>query len=684
MMPQCQGTGPHKSYGRNPGDIDKAKRNEPKTAPTADLKAASPETRMRDINRERRTKATVGGVDTLQGSRDKREIRICRVEAEGAVEKGRTRVRAGGQGQTRWIRRNRTQPLEHDKARSESINLSVRGKEEGSEEKGMTARFSIRPEQRVRRQRPKSKNQRCGEGYRSGDFYVGILELNKDYEKMSKSEKEIKWNDRIRGTTPHASSCRQDSEERFCFWLNPPDQTSGRPAAGLQTWMDRFGVTGAEYQDQAGGFRGGVIESEQGKQNMTWQDILDSVIRFSTSTATDRASNNSEEEELTLAERRVWKALLGGNATVQCQNNGVCQKTLYFIGCIIYWLWKDNADLIDKDNKAWAKCQSIRRGIFPERDNHLFTTKEGWKLIQRGKRTCQAGNNFMTCEMEGLGLVMSIYEAINSLCPKCPLSGMNEFLNMIQTPGPTQDIFCRKRAGKPPLCQIGQAKEDDSVKLKTGDEDQEVTLPPVQEKLTSNTPRADETEAPAGRRHPISNTDSAVESSQERLRQDKDDRGTQGHETQKTMEPQIEMDNVQDKGTGGNSSTQSQEEAGRSTIETASSGLRTKHHDQTPTTEDKLAKDPGSSRQQINPEVMTSEAGQGADPESSVKTEEATTGAGGEIVGGVVGVSLMLVASSYGLYRIYGRRRVKYRTKNGGARRNIVQYGRVTTERTEG
>ncbi|EUD63830.1 hypothetical protein C922_05788, partial [Plasmodium inui San Antonio 1] len=143
---------------------------------------------------------------------------------------------------------------------------------------------------------------------------------------------------------------------------------------------------------------------------------------------------------------------MGGNEEVQCDANGSCQKMISLIGCIVYWLWKDDGRLIIANTKAWSSCDRLQERIFGTGETELFKAHDGWRIKRTYQKTCQADDNFEHCQLEALSVIVSVAEAISKLCPDCPLSGLNSLFNRIKEPGPGQAIYCKPQQKGPCIC----------------------------------------------------------------------------------------------------------------------------------------------------------------------------------------------------------------------------------------
>ncbi|EUD63871.1 hypothetical protein C922_05747 [Plasmodium inui San Antonio 1] len=466
---------------------------------------------------------------------------------------------------------------------------------------------------------------------------------------------ELKWNHNPRNTPRGGSGTPCDKTEKFCFHLSPEKQGITRIASGVGLWLGRILGPGATYANLKEGYNHGAISSEEGKSELTWEDILDSTIKWCTSRAADKSNNRTEDLYFTEAERRLWKGLMGQNNSVRCSQHGDCQKMMYLVGCILYWIWNGDTRLVKGRSGILGECETIREKLLGDNNQEIISAEDGWKLKKISPSRCEADHNFKDCQLETLSLVVSVLKAQRTLCPKCPYGGINSLLKGVRQPGPGQVMYCKDRSNAPCECLIVNKKERRGGEILLEYEEAATPAAPQKAILLSQTKaKAESTATPKGQGDLVK----ATEDRRGGLKKDghvatnpeveesgsKGQRQVSKQDSKTESSQQVEKQNQTTKLDEQKTLSVAQKEA-----EVAGSSIL-----QTPVTANRTPDDPTPTAPSTTITSLTNRQakdinGGGVD---SVSSERLAQG-----LGGFLGVAVMVVASGYGLYRIFGRRR---------------------------
>ncbi|EUD64289.1 hypothetical protein C922_05334 [Plasmodium inui San Antonio 1] len=276
--------------------------------------------------------------------------------------------------------------------------------------------------------------------------------------------------------------CNERGGSKFCYGISTQRIREGRTAAGVGMLVEQGLRLKSSYQKQSKGYREGNIASQEARLGLSWTDLLDSIIHKSLEEAKDKSKTGREDSRLGLAEQRLWRGLMGSPTNyIHCNTAATCQKMLDLVGCIMYLIWQDDNSIIDKNHAAWSGCKELEEKMEEMRKEETLSVAEGWKVVQKGKKTCQMDGSFAACRMELLSLILSVANSIRTLCPTCPLSGLNNILNDNLPQGPGQDFYCQTSRSGYPFCNIDEhSKEGDLViisRSELGAEKEETSIP---------------------------------------------------------------------------------------------------------------------------------------------------------------------------------------------------------------
>ncbi|EUD63885.1 hypothetical protein C922_05737 [Plasmodium inui San Antonio 1] len=450
---------------------------------------------------------------------------------------------------------------------------------------------------------------------------------------------------------------RSQGEKRFCFHLAPGPNEHNRPALGIGRWIQELVGEHKSYNQLSKGFREGSIKTKNGNQELTWEDLLNSVIKECLKATKDKKNDGTEDKYLTRGERGLWAAYINGQH-VQCNSSSDCQPLLYLIGCVIYWLWADQGQLINNQETIWAGCNRLRKRLIGEEIEGRFRLENNWAVIKNYGGSCGADDNFKNCQLEALSLVIDVFGALRSLCPSCPYQGINNFLTGMRSPGPKQRLYCEPWGRRPDRCVIGPTKGTQGLTLLDGEEFQQPEL--------ENTEAAEAQGEGEGRQ----GIDGAagVGDSGKTPEQDKEQASHATVETALANGSQVTQPNKNEKPE--QQEPENLDEESRATTQEGLPGQSGSTSITGQSRMESLPAKPASPGQHLTPfkEEERSRSLQGGGVASGQEKKEENNGdhmgdKSNSSVAGIVGGSLvttvMLLASGYGLYRIYGRRKTR-------------------------
>ncbi|EUD63949.1 hypothetical protein C922_05669 [Plasmodium inui San Antonio 1] len=455
------------------------------------------------------------------------------------------------------------------------------------------------------------------------------------------------WRGIPRHPAPRGLACDNTNQSRFCFRLEQLPPKQDRIGMGVSQWISTVEGQAKDYKTQNEGYKKGTLVTDKEGQPVEWGDILDNIIQWCLKRAKDKPNNTSTDKYLGPAERRLWKGLMDQNESLQCNANSTCQKMLYLIGCIVYWLWKDDMRLIDNHDHVWGPCNKLREKILDPQNTIGLDPANTWSIIDRYNQRCQVDTGFKYCRMEGLSLVISVVQALTDLCPNCPLTGLKEIFGGLVTMSQEQQLYCRMQATPYPFCVVDAAPKESDLKLISGgeeavklnkDDDRRNALPLSADTVLSEPGGTTTAPASGGRiagkearqpDHLRARTEKAAISEKESALTDEQ---TKSSRAPGGVQPGKEDPTVQGPD---------------------------------PHTEGGVALPSNGSDHQEGKEQTSPGMTQQVRPDGRIGTGS------GEIVGVTVGVGVMLLASAYGLYRIFG------------ASRSIGTGGLKATKRTK-
>ncbi|EUD63834.1 hypothetical protein C922_05785 [Plasmodium inui San Antonio 1] len=484
----------------------------------------------------------------------------------------------------------------------------------------------------------------------------------------------IKWQS-LRSQDPDSGySSGVDRGSRFWFSLSRQGKTPTRNPAGVGQWMETVLEPTDTYQLQKRGFKQGILTRGTTGEDMTWEDVLNDIIKWCLKDAEDKKNDSSEDGLLGCAERRLWRGLMGDWEVRQCNNHATCQKMLFLIGCIVYKLWEGDERLIKTRYQPWSRCEEVLKRLLEEKGTIGLDKREHWKVQQQDKLACAASNSFKNCKMETLSLIVSVGKAIKSLCPSCPLHGLTEIFGDIMQVGPGQKIRCPKRSQGYEFCVVDEKEESEGLELFRNQTSQKAGVSAQLLKDVHDSPPQQVTSTYIeGKQETTKNQN--TEQDAEEVREGEPDAGlgsrgegkgkiehpkNQEQESLNTQEP-VQTDSVP----GG--SGEGDEVGGglsMSTVGLPSEDRKTKNLVVGPEGTNLGTKLLGDSRTEASEKERIETPGTGSQEEQGI----------GATVGIAVGVGLMLISSAYGLFRIFARRGNTGSIKGRGRGRRGIGY----------
>ncbi|EUD63916.1 hypothetical protein C922_05701 [Plasmodium inui San Antonio 1] len=450
----------------------------------------------------------------------------------------------------------------------------------------------------------------------------------------------------------HSGNCTPESQGKFCFFV-PRDgrPNRDRPAQGLQTWMETLQSQGGKFLLKETGTQLKGLKRKDKGGIVTWGALVDEVINWCLSRASNKVNNGKEDKYLSPTETRLWHAVIGRDAYTECNSNGSCQKMLGLVACIISWIWGDDNRLKGNIEHLKSKCDSLKPKFLKSK---YSLEREGPGRIRthsHQQSQCGAGNSFDKCPSEALSLVISVSMALKDLCPECPTTGLDEILGTMLRLEPTEGLFCQASRRTDPSCAIKPCSPTCEGSLYHQMEE-EMT---VREKIPQIHHKAEPTEtaggsAPLGRLKEQEAEKNQMSGDQHRAAKEQNSSGAEdqggkvSNRTRHNGDQQLVRagPGLQRQGTTASIA------AGTTQPELASAAVRveqgiTREGDPAPPAARPNTE--GQSELEVQPAGASNSSSRGDNGAGNIQDI-------GAAVGGVA-VAVMLVASAYGYYRIY-------------------------------
>ncbi|EUD63961.1 hypothetical protein C922_05656 [Plasmodium inui San Antonio 1] len=236
------------------------------------------------------------------------------------------------------------------------------------------------------------------------------------------------WGGQARRPPQTRKECRKDEGTKYCYEVPQHQGIYNRGNHGVYEWPGVLGITIKDFEEQKRGFKAGSIQLKDGREQLQWEDIVDQVLDVSIRKSKNKAYDGNDDDYVGKIETRFWKSIIQQANGGSCNDAADCQRVLPLIGCVIYWLWKGQKNLLKPNSKAEQKCEEIRAKMLNDKKTVKIIGKDNWSRLQRVEGTCQGRNSFQKCTVEALSLVLTVADSLTVLCPQCPTQGLDRFL----------------------------------------------------------------------------------------------------------------------------------------------------------------------------------------------------------------------------------------------------------------
>ncbi|EUD65743.1 hypothetical protein C922_03991 [Plasmodium inui San Antonio 1] len=486
--------------------------------------------------------------------------------------------------------------------------------------------------------------------------------------------------DRIQWTFPTGRRFPQpkrggaNNNRRYYYVLPKVPTGKDRPASGIGNWLPTLITKGRSYRELKEGMKEGVLVTTTDREPVTWEDVLDSVVQQCIKTDKDRTNDSKQDRYLGPSERRHWKSMMNQSDEIQCEEDSICQKMLFLVGCIIYWLWGGDDRLVTKLDETERACGSIKQRFLRTGPRSRVAVEHGWKIVREPYNVCQAQDHYAECQFEALGIVVSVARSLRTLCPNCPNPGLEQIFSDLVPLATGQQLFCTRKKTEGEVCIIHSEPEDPFLEIM-----QKEDQPPPQSGTREVESRAQQETTAAPNLGNPKQHDQTEHSESDRPRNVKDDeaeeRGvdtpTKSPITEESSEPRTEqlIESTEQGKESPTSNNSEQTDNGRKgdPKEEVSREPDQAWEAQGPEADSITASNYEASKEKIENE-KTERAGAKLSDAGSARP---ALGWGGAIGIGI-SIAVMFISSAYGIYRIYGNVNSGFTNRSKSRRRKIV------------
>ncbi|EUD63902.1 hypothetical protein C922_05715 [Plasmodium inui San Antonio 1] len=453
----------------------------------------------------------------------------------------------------------------------------------------------------------------------------------------------------------------KEKQPEYCYDLSFKSHRSTRGVRGVSSWLNRWSDLVRNYMELKDGVDMKKFKSENNEGPLEWEDLLHSIVSRCINSAKGRSMNTEEDQYLGEADWDLWRGFVSQNAIIRCQDSAECQRMLFLVGCIMYWLWGRDIRIVNTDSGAYKKCEQLKLNLLKVSQQPRRWKWVSEKITLGPQELCQANTNFEDCRMYVLSIVLAVANQMREICPSCPMTGLDEIFNEQMFQLAPEGIYCPTKDPSQRLC-LRSVAEGANGYVKVGQISSE---PQVQEGETGGSKT------------------SAQQKDIQKAASLNQGTGAGSVQNEAAIEEQVKTGPSGDyDAPGGHPSAHKANNLQKNdkdaptglptppSLVSQSNGSRRRQNSQTVGLQAKLGTDKGQIGEALGTEGVRSETNtmlqqqptETSTPFQDTQGELEQTSSLGGTIGGTVAVGLSLIASAYGLYRIYlkpSRRRRK-------------------------